>query len=66
MNLEKFRKKKHRIWSSYEEEILVTNFNSGLKRENELVSVLHLPRHEKIQIKAECQNSSKPKTCPSG
>ena len=37
MTLEKFRKKKHRIWSSYEEEILVTNFNSGLKRENELV-----------------------------
>jgi len=66
MTLEKFRKKKHRIWCSYEEEILVTNFNSGLKRENELVSVLHLTRHEKIQIKAECQISSKPKTCPSG
>jgi len=37
MTLEKFRKKKHQIWSSYGEEILVTNFNSELKRENALV-----------------------------
>jgi len=29
VTLEKFRKKKHQIWSSYEEEILVKNFNSG-------------------------------------
>jgi len=36
MTLEKFRKKKHQIWRSYKEEILVTNFNSGSKRENEL------------------------------
>ena len=48
MNLEKFRKKKHQIWSSYEEEILVTNFNSGLKRENEAVSVLHQTQRKAI------------------
>ena len=30
--LEKFRKKNHQIWSSYEEEILITKFNSGSKR----------------------------------
>ena len=37
MTLEKIRKKKHQIWISYGEEILVTNFNSELKRENALV-----------------------------
>ena len=36
MTLEKFRRKNHQISSSYEEKILVTKFNSGLKRENEL------------------------------
>ena len=33
MILEKFRKKNHQIWSIYEGEIPVTNFNSELKRE---------------------------------
>jgi len=32
MILEKFRKKNHQIWSSYEEEILITKFNSRSKR----------------------------------
>ena len=31
--LEKFRTKNHQIWSSYKGEIVLTNFNSGLKRE---------------------------------
>jgi len=48
MTLEKFRKKKHQISSSYEEEILVTNFNSGLKRENEPVYVLHQTQRKAI------------------
>ena len=30
--LENFRKKNHKIWSSYEEEIPITKFNSGSKR----------------------------------
>jgi hypothetical protein len=33
MILEKFRKKKHQIWIIYDEEILVTKFNSRLKEE---------------------------------
>jgi hypothetical protein len=33
MILEKFGKKKHRIWIIYDEEILVTKFNSRLKEE---------------------------------
>ena len=33
MILEKFRKTNHQIWSLYEGEIPVTNFNSELKRE---------------------------------
>jgi len=63
MTLEKFRKKKHQIWSSYGEEILVTNFNSELKRENALV---HHTRRKEITIKMECQKSSKPDVWPSG
>ena len=34
MILEKFRKKNHQIWSSYEEEILITKFNCGSKKMN--------------------------------
>jgi hypothetical protein len=31
----KIGEKNHRIWSSYEWEILITNFNSGLKEQRE-------------------------------
>jgi len=34
--LEKFRKKKYQIWSFNEVEIPITDFNSGLKRKDEL------------------------------
>jgi hypothetical protein len=41
--LEKFRKKKHRIWIIYDEEILVTKFNFRLKEEIPTIPcVLHL------------------------
>ena len=51
MTLEKFRKKKHQIWRSYKEEILVTNFNSGSKRENELyMCFFHLTRYKTIRL----------------
>ena len=36
MILEKFRKKKYQIWSFNEVEIPITDFNSGLKRKDEL------------------------------
>jgi len=39
MILEENRKKNHQIWNSHEGVILVTNFNSGLKRER---STIHL------------------------
>jgi len=37
MILEKIRKKSHQIWSLYEGEIPVTNFNSELKREIQII-----------------------------
>jgi len=37
MILEKFRKKNHQIWSSYERVIPLTNFNSELKREIQII-----------------------------
>jgi hypothetical protein len=39
MILEKFRKKKRRIWIKYDEEILFTKFNSRLKEEIPTVAV---------------------------
>ena len=39
MILEKIKKKNHRIWSSYEGEIPVKNFNSELKREIPIIFV---------------------------
>jgi hypothetical protein len=33
MILQKLRNKNLQIWSSYEDDIPITNFNSGLKRE---------------------------------
>ena len=37
MILEKFRKKNHQLWSSYERVIPITNFNSELKREIQII-----------------------------
>jgi len=37
--LEKFRKKNHQIWNSYEGEIPVTNFNPELKRKISIIVV---------------------------
>jgi hypothetical protein len=43
MILEKLRKKKHQIWIIYDEEILVTKFNSRLKEKIPTIPcVLHL------------------------
>ena len=39
MILEKFKKKNHRIWSSYAGEIPVKKFNSELKREIPIIFV---------------------------
>ena len=40
MFLEKFKKKNHRIWSSYEGGIVDTSFNPELKEERRTIHVL--------------------------
>jgi hypothetical protein len=42
MILEKFWKKKHRIWIIYDEEILVTKFNFRLKEEIPTITVFFI------------------------